>query len=405
MAGESAYEMARRKREKAERLLADAALWERGADGEAETAKALTVLPPDRWTVLHDVRWPGRQLANIDHVVVGPSGVFVIDSKNWSGRVDVRDGVLRQNGSRREKAVAAVGDSALAVAAAVPGLDPRLVHPVLCLVTPEPFLVYSHEVLVCSTTTLVQELLRRPAVLDVPSARRLFGQLYRTMPSATAPRVNPRQQRQLRQVGPPSQLPVSPRLQKAARAPRARGPRVFRSLAVVAGLAIFVSLLNGPLLGRAIGGLARPSSPTTSQAPPLSLGNAQRFPAATGRPPLQVRPDLFKTVRARDRSTYLYPGNRFVAVRVTITNQGRRAWTSQPGTKASITDDLGVPRQSEYLSTTAGHTLPRTIVLRPGRSLRGWAVFQTSKERPVTALTLTVGPGQPSSSTWTIDRQ
>ena len=405
MAGESAYDMARRKREKAARLLADAEHWERGADGEAETAKALTVLPPDRWTVLHDVRWPGRQFANIDHVVVGPSGVFVIDPKNWSGQLEVRNGVLRQNGSRREKAVAAVGDSALAVAASIPGLDPRLVHPVLCLVTPEPFLVHSHEVLVCSTTTLVQELLRQPAVLDVPSARRLFGQLYRTMPSATAPRVSPRQQRQLRQVTAPSQLPVSPRLRQAARAPRARGPRVFGSLAVLAGLTLFVSLLNGPLLGRAIGGLTRPSSPTTSDAPSLSLGDPQRFPAATGRPPLRVRPDRFRTVRARDRSTYLYPDNRFVAIRVTITNQGRRAWTSQPGTQATLTDDLGVVRQSVAVPTTAGPTLPDRVVLRPGRSVRGWVVFQTSKQTPVTELAVNVGPGQPASATWVDDRQ
>lgn len=405
MAGESAYDMARRKREKAARLLADADLWERGADGEAETAKALTVLPPDRWTVLHDVRWPGRQFANIDHVVVGPSGVFVIDSKNWSGQVQVRDGILRQNGFRREKAVAAVGDSALAVAAAIPGLDPRLVHPVLCLVTPEPFLVYSHEVLVCSTTTLVQELLRRPGVLDVPSARRLFGQLYRTMPSATAPRVSPRQQRELRQVGAPLQLPVSPRLQKAARAPRARGPRVFRSLAVLAGLAMFFSLLNGPLLGRAIGGLVQPSSPATSGAPSLALGDAHRFPAATGRPPLQVRPDLFRTVQARDGSTYVYPGNRLVAVRVTLSNLGRRAWTSQPGTQATIADDLGVVHHLQTVPTTAGRTLPDKVVVQPGRSVRGWVVFQTSKQSPVTSLTLTLGPGQPASSIWTIDRQ
>ena len=405
MAGESAYDMARRKREKAERLLRDAEHWERGADGEAETARALAALPPDRWAVLHDVHWPGRLRANIDHVAVGPSGVFVIDSKNWSGRVDVRDGVLRQNGRQREREVAAVGDSALAVAASIPGLDPRLVHPVLCLVTPDPFVIHSHEVLVCSTTTLVQELLRQPAVLDVPSVRRLSGQLYRTMPSATAPRVSPRQQRRVRQVSAPAQLPVSPQLRAAAKAPRARGPRVFRSLAVLAGLAMFISLLNGPLLGRAIGGLTRPSSPTTSDAPSLSLGDGHRFPAATGRPPLQVRPDLFKTVRARDRSTYLYPDNRFVAVRVTITNQGRRAWTSQPGTTASITDDLGAARPAEHLATTAGRTVPRTIVLRPGKSVRGWVVCQTSKERPVTGLTLTLGPGQPASSTWTIDRQ
>lgn len=403
MAGESAREMSRRKREKAKRLLAEAERWERGADGEVATARALAGLPPDRWIVLHDVHWPGRQFANIDHIVVGPSGVFVIDSKNWEGQVDVRQGVFRHNGRRREREIAAVGDAALAVAAAVAGLDPRLVHPVLCLATTEPCSVYSHEVLVCSTTTLVQELMQQPVLLDVQSARRLFGQLHRTMPSATAPHVGRRQQRRVRAS--PLQPPVGPPLGKAASASRARGPRVFRSVAVLAGLAMLVSLFNGPHLGRVINGLVSPSAPVTSNGTPNSLGEAHRFPPATGRPPLQVRPDRFRTVRSRDRSAYVSPDNRVVAVRVTITNQGRRAWTSQPGTQATISDDLGVPRQPETIATSAGRTLPETIVLRPGRSVTGWVVFLTSRKRPVTSLTLTVGPGQPAASTWSIDRQ
>lgn len=63
MAQESAREMARRQRERAERLAQSAEAWERGADGEAATARALDALPPSEWTVFHDVRWPGRQRA------------------------------------------------------------------------------------------------------------------------------------------------------------------------------------------------------------------------------------------------------------------------------------------------------------------------------------------------------
>lgn len=40
MAGESARELARRQREKAERLTRSATLWERGAEGEEATADA-----------------------------------------------------------------------------------------------------------------------------------------------------------------------------------------------------------------------------------------------------------------------------------------------------------------------------------------------------------------------------
>ncbi len=42
------------------------------------------------FAVLHDRRIPGTR-ANIDHIVVSPAGVFVIDAKNWSGRVEQRD--------------------------------------------------------------------------------------------------------------------------------------------------------------------------------------------------------------------------------------------------------------------------------------------------------------------------
>jgi hypothetical protein len=36
--------------------------------------------------VFHDLAVPGSP-ANVDHLVIGPTGVFVIDSKRWRGRV------------------------------------------------------------------------------------------------------------------------------------------------------------------------------------------------------------------------------------------------------------------------------------------------------------------------------
>jgi hypothetical protein len=47
--------------------------------------------------LLHDRRLPGSR-ANIDHLAIGPSGVFVIDAKRYSGRiaVDRRGGLLRE---------------------------------------------------------------------------------------------------------------------------------------------------------------------------------------------------------------------------------------------------------------------------------------------------------------------
>lgn len=60
-----------------------------GAAGEREIGKLLDRLVPRGISVLHDLRIPGRR-GNLDHLAVGPSGVFVINTKNHVGRVTVR---------------------------------------------------------------------------------------------------------------------------------------------------------------------------------------------------------------------------------------------------------------------------------------------------------------------------
>jgi Nuclease-related domain len=64
----------------------DAVAWRRGAAGERRTARLLAALERHGWAVLHDLAIPGSQ-ANIDHLVIGPGGVFVIDSKQYRGRL------------------------------------------------------------------------------------------------------------------------------------------------------------------------------------------------------------------------------------------------------------------------------------------------------------------------------
>jgi Nuclease-related domain len=64
----------------------DAAAWRRGAAGERRTARLLDPLGRRGWAVLHDLAVPGSR-ANIDHLVIGPGGVFVIDSKQYRGRL------------------------------------------------------------------------------------------------------------------------------------------------------------------------------------------------------------------------------------------------------------------------------------------------------------------------------
>lgn len=64
--------------------------WSIGAAGEEALAAHLAKRCPDA-IVLHDRRIP-RSRANIDHLAVAPSGVYVIDAKRYKGRIEVRKG-------------------------------------------------------------------------------------------------------------------------------------------------------------------------------------------------------------------------------------------------------------------------------------------------------------------------
>ena len=62
--------------------------WRRGAAGERHTARLLAPLERHGWVILHDLAVP-RSRANLDHLVIGPGGVFVIDSKQYRGRLQL----------------------------------------------------------------------------------------------------------------------------------------------------------------------------------------------------------------------------------------------------------------------------------------------------------------------------
>lgn len=66
--------------------LRDADRWRRGAEGERRTAALLDGLASRRWAVWHDLQVPGSR-ANIDHLVVGRTGVWVVDTKTPRGQV------------------------------------------------------------------------------------------------------------------------------------------------------------------------------------------------------------------------------------------------------------------------------------------------------------------------------
>lgn len=56
--------------------------WAAGAAGERATARALAGVEADGWTVFTDVRPRGKQW-NLDHLLIGPAGVVVVETKQW----------------------------------------------------------------------------------------------------------------------------------------------------------------------------------------------------------------------------------------------------------------------------------------------------------------------------------
>ena len=96
----------------------DVRAWRTGAEGEVRTARLLEPLTLLGFVVLHDRRVPYRR-ENIDHVVIGPTGVFVVETKNYAGDLRVRDGELYVNGRRRAGVIDQVTRQATAVSSAL----------------------------------------------------------------------------------------------------------------------------------------------------------------------------------------------------------------------------------------------------------------------------------------------
>ena len=72
--------------------------WRRGARGEERVAAYLASLG-QQWAVVHDLTI-GRKGANLDHLVIGPPGVFVLNTKNLTGRLTVYEHAILQNGHK-----------------------------------------------------------------------------------------------------------------------------------------------------------------------------------------------------------------------------------------------------------------------------------------------------------------
>ncbi|MFI6055478.1 nuclease-related domain-containing protein [Streptomyces violascens] len=111
---------------------AKAAKWERGAQGEKATARLLAPLGGRGWYLRHDLGMP-NSWANMDHVLVAPSGaVIVLETKAWgrSRPTQLVGGRVHWGTEDRHAQMEAVGRYAAKVAALL-GLPADQVRPLV----------------------------------------------------------------------------------------------------------------------------------------------------------------------------------------------------------------------------------------------------------------------------------
>lgn len=92
LAGGSALSQAAQRRATAERLVLEAQWLEALAADERAIARQLATLPTS-YALLHDLKLPGSK-GNIDHLVIGPGGAFVVVTRRCQEAISFRDGQL-----------------------------------------------------------------------------------------------------------------------------------------------------------------------------------------------------------------------------------------------------------------------------------------------------------------------
>ena len=234
--------------------------WRSGLAGERHVGALLDGLADAGWVALHDLRWPGRPKANLDHVVVGPGGVVVIDTKNWSAPVAVRlDGVLQVGGSARATSSRAAATMTAAVAAVLPPQHRTAVAGALCF-TGQPVLpaLTRDGVVAVGDAHLTDWLRGLQPWLAPDEVREIADHLRRELggpespdlltTAATAPRV-----KASRSGHHPRRRPVRtrPKGRRAAPEPASKGPR--RLVLLAGAVAAFVGASSwmttfGPLV-------------------------------------------------------------------------------------------------------------------------------------------------------------
>ncbi|MDQ1289604.1 MAG: hypothetical protein QG622_3170 [Actinomycetota bacterium] len=166
----------------------DESRWRAGAAGEQHVAQVLADMVETGWTILADRRWPGTRRANIDLLLAGPGGVFVIDAKRWSD-VRISGGVLWHGGAREDEALEKIAAQAAAVQTllAEEGLAPAEVMALLVLDRLDVPVTRIGTVHVLGERELVRLLTRRARRLTGEQVAQIGDALDRGCPPMPAP--------------------------------------------------------------------------------------------------------------------------------------------------------------------------------------------------------------------------
>jgi hypothetical protein len=151
--------------------------WRTGAVGEERTGELLRRLEAEGYRIIHDRQIPGSR-ANIDHIVVGPPGVFIVETKNYEGKL---------SRAHKERFVAQAKREAAAVAGVV---SPVPVTPLVCVHRADLgwFKTEVDGVRIVTSRELVKVLRKTPAQLTPGEVTGLANQIDRALKPAI-PRV------------------------------------------------------------------------------------------------------------------------------------------------------------------------------------------------------------------------
>jgi hypothetical protein len=149
-------------------LTSESSSWYRGAIGELDIARRLAQLGPS-WRVLHSVA-VGRRGSDIDHLVIGPGGVFTLNTKFHEGaKIWVGERRLLVSGQRTDHLRNAryEADRARRLLTAAVGRDID-VTPLLVFVKAGAITIRQRPapVVILRDSNLVHWLQKRPVVLD-----------------------------------------------------------------------------------------------------------------------------------------------------------------------------------------------------------------------------------------------